>query len=120
MSAKILVVDDEKMLTKILAKILGQAGYRVSTVSDGDEAIDKVKQGHFDLLISDVRMPKKNGTEALPIIETLDPQLKIIILTGYPLTPELEEKVSLGRYQYIAKPFDNDDLVAKVQELVSS
>lgn len=120
MAAKILVVDDEVMLRKILTKILGQAGYKVATASNGDEAVQKIKKGHFDVVIIDMRMPVKDGSQALPVIESLHPKLKIIVLTGYPLSPEIEEKVALGRYHYMVKPFDNQELISKVQSLLSS
>ena len=100
-------MDDEEGLRKVLEKILTHAGFRVSTAGNGQEAIEKIKQNSFDLLITDVRMPVKGGVEALPTIESLAPGLKIILLTAYPLGPQLEEKVSSGKFHYIAKPFDN-------------
>lgn len=119
-TAKILVVEDEQMLRKILTKILTQEGHQVITANNGDEAIEKIKENHFDLMMTDLRMPKKDGTQALPLIEFLDPNLKIIILTGYPLPSEVEEKVSKGRYQYMAKPFDNQELISKIESLLAS
>lgn len=117
---KILVVDDEEMLRKILTKILTQAGYKVDTASNGEEAIEKIKAHPFDLMVTDIRMPVKDGSLALPAIESLKPKLKIILLTGYPLQPELEEKVAKGDYAYLTKPFDNQELIAKVQSLLAS
>lgn len=119
-TAKILVVEDEQLLRKILTKILTQMGYQVITANNGDEAIAKIKENHFDLMVTDLRMPKKDGTQAMPFIESLDPKLKIIILTGYPLPSEVEEKVSQGRYQYMAKPFDNQELISKIKSLLAS
>lgn len=119
-AAKILLVEDEQMLRKILTKILTQEGYQVLTANNGDEAIEKIKENRFDLMVTDLRMPKKDGTQALPLIESLDPKLKVIILTGYPLPPEVEEKVSKGRYLYMAKPFDNQELISKIESLLAS
>ncbi len=120
MSKKILVVDDEEGLRKILTKILAWESYQVLTANNGDEAIEKIKKQTVDLLITDIRMPVKDGSELLKVVSTFNPILKVIILTGYPLSPYLEEKVTAGTYVYIAKPFDNLELLSKVNQIIAS
>lgn len=119
MPVKILIAEDEILLQKILFKLLTRAGYKVVTVGNGNEAIRKIKRGHFDVLITDIRMPIKDASQTLPLIESLAPKLKIIVLTGYPLSPGMEAKVFSGRYHHISKPFDNQELLLKIKSLTA-
>lgn len=114
----ILVVDDEKEIQNVLKKILSKGGFKVETAGNGKEALLKFKKKRFDLLITDLRMPVKGGTEMLAEAEKAHPEIKVIIVTGYPLDPETQKKVDSGRYLYFAKPFENTNLVEKVKELL--
>ena len=116
---KILVVDDEKEIRAILKKILTREGYKVQSAQDGREAIRQFKKGGFELLVTDLRMPGPGVDDMLPEIERLDPAVKVVLITGYPLTPVIQQKVTAGRYVYFAKPFDNKILVAKLKELLA-
>lgn len=122
---KILVVDDEKALRDILKKIFTQEGYIVQTAGDGKEAISKLKNDklrtsggrEIDLLITDLRMPGIDGVKMLLEIEKVRPEIKVAIITGYPLDPSIRKKIDDGVYAYFAKPFDNEKLVEYVKGL---
>lgn len=115
----ILVVDDEKEIQNILKKILSKEGFKVEMAGNGAEALSKFKKKRFDLLITDLRMPVRGGAEMLSEIERLDARIKVIVLTGYPLDPFTQKKVSEGRYLHFEKPFENALLLEKVKELFS-
>lgn len=117
-SPKILIVDDEGPLREILRKILVKEGFVVDTAKDGREGLQKLKADSYGLLITDLRMPVKEGSELLIETEKIQPEIKVIVVTGYPLDPETKKKVELGRYCYFAKPFENAQLIEKVKELV--
>jgi DNA-binding NtrC family response regulator len=119
MATKILLVDDEEQLRKIVVKVLARAGYKVDVATNGAEALQKLGEDIFDLLITDIRMPVSDGDAALPKILSLKPHLKVIVLTGYPLTltPKIQSEILSGHYHYLAKPFDNRRLLSMVQEL---
>ncbi|HCJ66367.1 MAG TPA: two-component system response regulator, partial [Elusimicrobia bacterium] len=81
--SKILVIDDERGLRDLLTFELGSRGYSIVTTADGLEGIEKVKQGKFDLVILDLKMPKLSGTETLKEIKKIDPTIEAIVATGY-------------------------------------
>lgn len=116
---RILIVDDEEELREILQKILTKAGYRVETAKNGEEGLLKFKERQFDLLITDLRMPARGGAEMLVQAERLDPAVKVIVLTGYPLDPLTQKRVHEGRYLLVEKPFENASLLEKVKELLT-
>lgn len=117
--SSILVVDDEEEIQGILKKILTKAGYKVETAGNGKEALLKFKKQRFDLLITDLRMPVQGGAEMLSQVEALNPEVKVIVLTGYPLDPVTHKRVNEGRYALLEKPFENVLLLEKVKELLS-
>lgn len=114
----ILVVDDEEEMQNILKKILSKEGFKVETARNGEEALSKFKKKRYDLLITDLRMPVRGGAEMLSEVERLNAQIKVIVLTGYPLDPFTKKKVSEGRYIHFEKPFENALLLEKVKELI--
>jgi two-component system response regulator PilR (NtrC family) len=118
MKKSILVIDDEKDLREILKKILSAEGYDVTIVADGEAALGKFKEKLFDLIVTDLRMPGLKGIDMPSSIERIHPQVKVVIVTGYPLDAEIQRKVDSEKYAYFAKPFDNIILVEKIKELL--
>lgn len=116
---RILIIDDEGNLRGILKKILGKEGYRVETAENGEEGLLKLKERRFDLLITDLRMPGRGGAAMLSQVETLDPAVKVIVLTGYPLDPFTQKRVSEGSYLLVEKPFENAFLLEKIKQLLT-
>ncbi|MCU0276710.1 MAG: sigma-54 dependent transcriptional regulator [Acidobacteria bacterium] len=109
-TVSILVVDDDHSLRNMLAFVLGKEGYQVEEAVSGLEALKKLKQGKYDLVISDIRMPDLSGIELLKKIKTHDPELPVIMITAYAATHDAIEAMKLGAEDYILKPFNLEEL----------
>ena len=117
---RILVVDDEDIIRVLLTEILTEDGYEIVTAPDGKDAIDILEHEQFDLIISDMVMPGKNGIEVLQAAFRIDPHYQVIMITGYPSVETAVRLVNLGAADYITKPFNVDLIkvtVAKVLEI---
>ncbi|UCH79637.1 MAG: response regulator [Nitrospiraceae bacterium] len=105
---RILVLDDDPIVTLSCKRILGAEGYSISTVEKGEEALNKLAKEDFDLLISDVRLPDINGMEVLKESRIVKPKTDVVIITGYPTLEDAKESTRLGASEYIEKPFTPD------------
>lgn len=114
--AKILVIDDEKVVCESCRKVLAEEGYEVTTSTDGAEGLDQATQGQFDAVLLDLRMPRKSGLEVLQGIREQKPQTAVVMITAYPSADSAVESMRLGARDYLLKPFTPDELRAKVQE----
>ena len=120
MAKKILVIDDEELITKSLLKLLDKEGYSTTVVRSGKEAIDKVKESNYDLIICDVRMPEMDGIDTIKEIRSyLERSNKKIIpeilITGYADIEKYEKAMDLKVADYIYKPFDTADFLEVVK-----
>ena len=115
----ILVVDDEAAYQEVLAKMLTKVGYRVITAADGNEALTLSENSHFDLIISDIFMPNLNGYALAARIRAKDPDVPIILISGY-LSQDTAKNLLGGSTEYIAKPVDSELMIAAVHRLMSS
>ncbi len=114
---KILVVDDEIEIRKVLKLLLENAGYEVTSAADGNEAVRCVREdSEIDLCIMDIMMPKKNGVEATAEIREFS-TVPIIFLTAKSLDTDKEAAYSGGGDDYIVKPFSSKELLMKVEAL---
>ncbi len=116
---KILVIDDDGLVRKSVQNLLCKAGYNVTSASDAFKAIDEIKRQDFDLIVSDIRMPGKNGVEGIREIRGIVKQhtpkdIPIIFITGYADASEELKADLLG--EVILKPFDLDQLLITVRE----
>src|SRR3989339_292781 len=82
-AARLLIIDDEKGIRTFLSYELSQRGYAVDVAADGEEGLEKIKSGHYDLVISDIMMPKVNGLQVLQVVKKTSPETEVIIMTGY-------------------------------------
>lgn len=117
---KILVVDDEPYTIRALTFVLKKEGYDVSSATDGEEAMTKVRESKPSLMFLDVMMPRKNGYEVCQEIKN-DPGLSdiyIIMLTARGQEADREKGLSLGADEFITKPFSPMKIVARVRELL--
>ena len=112
---KILVIDDEEGIRDLLFALLGSCGFETTLASNGEEGIEKIKEGKFDIVISDLMMPKVSGYEILEILKAIHPETRMIIMTGGS-TKEAEESKTKGAYSFIVKPFAVDEILALVKE----
>lgn len=113
---KILLADDDNSLRKVLKFKLAQKGHQVTAVADGEQALEKLKSASFDLLLSDIRMPKIDGIELLEQSKNIQPDLKTILITAHASVPQAVEAVKLGAYNYITKPFDDEELYLAIDK----
>ena len=104
----ILVVEDDDINLMIAEHILGKEGYIVSSANNGEEAIEMVSQGVYDLILMDIEMPIMGGLEATPLIRQLDvgKDIPIIALTAHSIPEKLQEFTAAGMNDFIIKPFD--------------
>ena len=107
---KILVVDDEQSLREVLSIMLKRAGYAVTAVSDGEEAIEQLQKEIFDLVITDLRMPKVDGMEVLRAVKSASPETVVLIITAFATADSAVEAMKQGAYDYLTKPFQVDEV----------
>lgn len=107
---KILIVDDERSMRDILSIMLKRAGYDVTLASDGDEAIAQLEKELFDLVITDLKMPKVGGLEVLKAVKELSPESVVLIITAFASADSAVEAMKLGAYDYLTKPFQIDEV----------
>ncbi len=107
---KILVVDDEKSMREILEIFLKNEGYSVSVANNGEVAIAELKKDIYDLIISDMKMPKVSGLELLRNVKQIAPNSVVVIVTAFGTTESAVEAMKLGAYDYIQKPFQMDNI----------
>jgi two-component system response regulator PilR (NtrC family) len=107
---KILVVDDEPSLREVLSIMLKRAGYFVTSVTDGEEAVELVQKEIFDLVITDLRMPKIDGMEVLKAVKSASPETVVLIITAFATADSAVEAMKHGAYDYLTKPFQVDEV----------
>ena len=117
MAVKILVAEDEEIALKHLLYTLGNEGYEVLGAKNGREAFDRINSDHFDLLITDVKMPGMSGIELLDKVKETNPDIDVMIITGFGSVGDAVDAMKRGAYDYITKPFNLDELVIKVRKI---
>ena len=117
MAFKILVAEDEEITLKHLLYTLGNEGYEVLGAKNGQEAFDRINSDHFDLLITDVKMPVMSGIELLEKIKDAQSDVEVMIITGFGSVGDAVDAMKRGAYDYITKPFNLDELVIKVRKI---
>jgi DNA-binding NtrC family response regulator len=113
--SRVLLVDDETIFTKNMAKLLKFRGYEVTAVNSGDAAIRELEQNHFDVTVLDLKMPGMDGITTLKEIKKLGLFTETLILTGHGSIDSALEAMKLGAYDYLTKPCEIDELVAKIE-----
>lgn len=114
--AHILVVDDEESIRDLCARVLTRAGYAVVTAPSGEEAVVRLAQEAFDLLISDIRMPGISGLEVLERAKATFPQIRVVLITGFGTPQMLARAQQSGADRILTKPFNPMELLAAVRE----
>ena len=116
--AEIVSLDDIRDATVLIGKILQKKGHTVHTFTEEEEAIAFVKQHKVDLAILDIKLKKMSGVEVLAELKKIDPEIRVIMLTGYPTIETAREAISLGADEYCVKPLDRDELEEKVEKVL--
>ena len=120
MSKRILVVEDSATHRQLITTPLSRQGYSVSTAVNGDEAIEKAKREHPDLIVLDIVLPKKNGFQVCRQLKTADAtkDIKILMLSSKSRNSDRFWGIRQGADEYMTKPFDETELVAMVARLL--
>ena len=115
---KILLVEDEIDLNNIVTKYLKKNGYSVDSVFDGEEALDYLEYGEYDLVILDVMMPKVNGFEVIKELRNKGNHTSVLMLTARDSADDKVKGLDLGADDYLVKPFDFNELSARIRAVV--
>jgi len=121
MAKKILVVDDEELVTKSLLRLLSNEGYGTTVVKSGKEAIERVKEADFNLIVCDVRMPEMDGIETIKQIrayleESNKKPIPEVLITGYADIEKYQKAMDLKVADYIYKPFDTNEFLRVIKK----
>jgi len=117
--AKLLVVDDELIVRDSLDKWFREEGYDVTTADSAQEALTKMGGGRFDLALVDIKMPGVDGVELQRRMHEIDPEMIVIIMTGYASVETAVAALKNGAYDYVSKPFDPDDMAHTVHNALA-
>jgi CheY-like chemotaxis protein len=112
--ARILAVDDEKVILDSFRKSLVLAGYSIDTVENGSEVLGLIRKNDYDFVFTDLKMPGMDGVEVTKAVKHLRPDIDVIVITGYASVETAVETVKSGAMDYVQKPFTEDELVGFV------
>lgn len=120
-TGRILLIDDEDTIRTMTAELLSLSGFEVTTCSDGKEALDTfaASHGNFDLVILDMIMPRMSGKETFHGLRKINPDVRILLASGYSLNDEAQEVLTEGACGYIQKPFMQHALVRKITDILN-
>lgn len=114
----ILIVDDEEIIRDFLSEVLEE--YHITLAEDGDEAICRLTERPFDLVITDLRMPKVPGQEVVKFAREKYPDSRVIVISGYSSLSTVSQSVSSGACAFLSKPFSIKELLQTVDQALAS
>ena len=117
---RIMLVDNEDSICDIYKRILTDEGFEVESFIDGGTAIESFSKKSFDIVITDLKMPKLDGFYVIKKVRELSPKTDIIVISGYATLDSVIESIKLGAYDYLVKPFEISDLVGKVRKCIDA
>jgi DNA-binding NtrC family response regulator len=110
MKGRILIVDDEEIVIRSCQRILADGDFQVDAASNGLEALEKIQEDDYDVIILDIKMPKMNGIEVLQRVKEAHPDIDVIMITGLNHIDTAVKAMKLGAFDYLSKPFDPEEL----------
>jgi len=116
---KVAILDDEPIVCERLKPALEKAGFQVETFTESQQLIDRLAQQRFDVLVTDLKLPKPDGLDVMRFVRELYPATKVIIITGFATVDTAREALKMGAVDFIAKPFkisELRDLVIRVAD----
>ncbi|HOD65227.1 MAG TPA: sigma-54 dependent transcriptional regulator [candidate division Zixibacteria bacterium] len=116
MTVRILLADDDASLRRVLQFKLERQGFAVTAAGDGAEALDRLTRERFDLLLSDIRMPRLSGIELLERVRGVQPDLEVIFISAHAEVAQAVQAVKLGAFDYLTKPFEDEQLFVAIDK----
>ncbi|MCC6670233.1 MAG: sigma-54-dependent Fis family transcriptional regulator [Planctomycetes bacterium] len=116
---RVLVVDDEQDLAESCLFFLQRAGYEARTAFSGEEALALLASEHFDVVVTDVRMPRMSGLALLDAIKERDPDVEVVLITAFPEIETAVSAIKQGAFDYVAKPFTEEQFLARVEKALA-
>jgi CheY-like chemotaxis protein len=120
MSGTILVVDDEQIVRDFFVDVAQSLGGCVETAADGDVAIEKCREHHYDIIFMDMRMPHMSGLDACKTILSFDPATKVVMMSGFSENRMMDEAINSGAIAKISKPFELKAVVRLIESAVAN
>jgi len=117
---KILIVDDDKEALQLLSDIIKSEGYKVITAGDGRKALKEIRAHSLDLVLLDIKLPEMDGMEVLREIKKIDKDIIVIMFTAYGGIKDAVQAMKLGAFDYITKPFDNEEIVLNIKRALQT
>lgn len=114
-AANILVMEDETTVAKGLEMVLSEAGYQVALAATGHAALDTMFEKQFDLLVADLRLPDMDGLDVIQRVKNKWPDTEVVVITGYSSVNSVVRSMKMGAYDYLAKPFSEDQIKESIR-----
>jgi len=114
---ELLLVDDEEGFVSVLSKRLHRRNINATPALSGAEAIERFRNQRFDLVILDLKMEFMDGLEVLKVLKAMNPEVPVIMITGHGALEEVQKGIDFGALACLPKPYDFDELVAKIREV---
>src|SRR5690554_2312808 len=112
----LLIIDDDIDICMLLKRLFERKGYNVRIALKGVEGINKIKNEPIDLVLTDFRLPDRNGFEMIEIIQTINDKIPIIVITGYSEVNQAVKAIRLGAYDYVTKPIFPEEILMLVED----
>ncbi len=117
---KVLIIDDDVSFCKMLATFLTKRSFEIETAFSAETAMQKLEETSFDIVLSDVRLPKKDGTEVLKVVKSKMPKIQVILMTGYAQVSLAVDAIKMGAFDYISKPINPQKLLEVLEKALES
>lgn len=112
----VLVIDDESVICDACQMVLSEKGHMVVLKNDGRSGLDAIRQGTYDIVLLDMKLPDMDGMEILKVVQEEKPGLNIIVMTGYSSISNAVQAMKKGASDYLAKPFTDDELIETIEK----
>ena len=117
---KILVIDDEQVICSGCRMILSELGHTIDTCNTCKEGLDAIRKLDYHLVLLDIKLPDSDGMEILKIVRVEKPEIHIIVMTGYATIRSVVSAMRLGAFDYLPKPFTDEELIASVEKAMKN
>lgn len=113
---RILVIDDERVICDACRLVLSEKGHTVTLETSGAEGLRAIRQGDFDIVLLDMKLPDIDGMEILKAVREEKLGICVVVMTGYSIMPNAVQAMKLGAADYLAKPFTDDELITAIEK----